>query len=144
MAEDYDVGFGKPPKETQFVKGRSGNPRGRPKGSKNLATTFHEITRELIRVSENGKSRTVSKLDAIMIQLVNRALSGDLKAAKEILQWNQLFESMADRESIGNPDAARNAAVMNSFIKRIRSTHSAPQPVAKETLEVPSNDNGNA
>src|SRR3954452_22678400 len=34
----YEVGYGKPPRHTRFEKGRSGNPRGRPKSSKNLAT----------------------------------------------------------------------------------------------------------
>ena len=35
---DYAVGYGKPPKHTRFKKGRSGNPRGRPRGAKNLST----------------------------------------------------------------------------------------------------------
>jgi hypothetical protein len=34
----YEVGYAKPPRENRFRKGRSGNPRGRPRGSKNLAT----------------------------------------------------------------------------------------------------------
>ena len=135
MAEDYEVGYGKPPKETQFEKGRSGNPKGRPKGSKNLATTFHEITQELIHMSENGKSRTVTKLEAIMLQLVNKAVSGDLKAAKEILQWNQIFENLVDREAMENPDAAKNEVVMKAFIQRARQ--STAQTAADTTTEEP-------
>ena len=140
MADGYDIGFGKPPKETRFVKGRSGNPRDRPKGSKNLATTFHEITRQLIRVSENGKSRTVSKLDAIMIQLVNKALTGDLKAAKEFLQWSQLFEGMADRDATVSPDASKNQAVMDLLIKTARAARSSAQPVAATSEGTPNAD----
>jgi Family of unknown function (DUF5681) len=141
MADDYEVGYGKPPKETRFEKGQSGNPKGRPKGSQNIATTFHQITRELIQVSENGKSRAVTKLDAIMLQLVNKAVSGDLKAGKEILQWNQIFENLADRESMENPDTAKNEVVMKAFIRRIRARQSSAQPDV-DTTEGP-NDNNN-
>jgi Family of unknown function (DUF5681) len=32
--EDHQMGYGKPPRHSQFVKGQSGNPRGRPPGAK--------------------------------------------------------------------------------------------------------------
>ncbi len=46
----YEVGFGKPPKATQFRKGESGNPRGRPKGRRNLATELHAALNETVTV----------------------------------------------------------------------------------------------
>ena len=55
---------GNPPKHTQFRKGTSGNPRGRPKGSKNLATYLMEAARDQVSATVGGRTRTISKLQA--------------------------------------------------------------------------------
>ena len=51
---DYEVGYSKPPRHTRFVKGQSGNPRGRPPGAKNFATLLSEALNETVIVTENG------------------------------------------------------------------------------------------
>jgi hypothetical protein len=43
---DYQVGYGKPPKDTRFKKGQSGNPRGRAPGAKNLKTLLIDTLNE--------------------------------------------------------------------------------------------------
>ena len=63
---DYEVGYGKPPRHTRFAKGRSGNPRGRAPGTKNLKTFLIDALNELVVVTENGGRRTISKGQAII------------------------------------------------------------------------------
>ena len=82
---DYEVGYGKPPRETRFVKGRSGNPRGRPPGAKNFTTLLNEALNEGVLVTENGGRRKISKREAIVTQLVNRSAAADFRAIKILL-----------------------------------------------------------
>jgi Family of unknown function (DUF5681) len=81
----YKVGYSKPPKATQFRKGRSGNPRGRPKGSLNLATDLTAELGEHITVREDGRPRKVSKQRALIKSLMAKALQGDVRATAALL-----------------------------------------------------------
>jgi len=77
---DYEVGYGRPPKATQFKKGQSGNPKGRPKGRVNLITAVQAELEERIVITENGQTRSITKGEAVAKQLVRKAVSGDVKA----------------------------------------------------------------
>jgi len=81
---DYEVGFGKPPAGTRFKKGQSGNPKGRPKGTLNMATVLARTLREKVVVNESGRRKTITKLEAAVKQLVNKAASGDLGALRHL------------------------------------------------------------
>ena len=77
---NYEIGYGKPPRKTQFQKGKSGNPRGRPRGSRNSSTLMKKALSDKVAVRENGRTRTISKLQAIITQTVNKAATGDHRA----------------------------------------------------------------
>jgi hypothetical protein len=76
---DYEVGYGRPPKSTRFKKGRSGNPKGRPKGTKNIATYVEIALQQRVSVREGGKVKRRSKADVIARNAVVKAMKGDLK-----------------------------------------------------------------
>jgi hypothetical protein len=69
----YAVGFGKPPRHTQFQKGRSGNPKGRPKGSVNFATGLRRALLATVMVKDNGITRRMTKFDVACRQQSNKA-----------------------------------------------------------------------
>ena len=79
---DYAVGYGRPPKETQFQPGKSGNPNGRRRGSRSVGAVLNDVFRQMIQVTENGKTRRVAALEAMACRLRNDALRGDAKAIK--------------------------------------------------------------
>jgi uncharacterized coiled-coil protein SlyX len=130
-----DVGYAKPPKSGRFTKGRSGNPKGRPRGSRNLASILDEVIREKVRVTEHGKIRTISKLEAIMRQLTAKALTGDLKAIKDVVALKQVFEAVPDQTLQERPDAEKNQAIMRRLVERIRATQSDDSDSVESVVE---------
>jgi hypothetical protein len=117
--DDYEVGYGKPPKEMQFVRGKSGNPKGRPKGSRNLATSFMEIGREQITVTEGGRTRTMTKAEAVVHQLTNKAASGDPRARREYFQVHKMLQPPESTEEVAPDLSDRDKAVMKNFFGRL-------------------------
>jgi hypothetical protein len=88
------VGYRRPPVNRQFKPGQSGNPKGRPKGSKNFVTTFAEVLSRPIKVRDrnNGKARTVSKLEVMIEAITNKAMAGDPKAFATVIQFADKFQ----------------------------------------------------
>jgi hypothetical protein len=85
MPKDYDIGYGKPPEENRFKQGKSGNPQGRPKGSKNTYKLLNDILNQKIVVSEGDEKIKISKKVAMLTQLVNKGVKGDIKAISALL-----------------------------------------------------------
>ena len=79
--QDYAIGYGKPPAETQFQKGQSGNPSGRPRGTKSLRALLGEALSRPSRLS-NPDGSWMTQAEAIFMMLVAQASGPDLKAKK--------------------------------------------------------------
>ncbi len=92
---NYAVGYGKPPQRTRFQKGQSGNPKGRPGGSRNATTILSEALRERVVVTENGRRKSATKLEVIFKQLVNKAAQGDHRATQLLLNQMPSLEARA-------------------------------------------------
>lgn len=97
---EYEVGYRRPPKENQFKKGESGNPNGRPKGSRGLAKVVMEELKAKITVNENGRSKKLKKVEAIAKQMVNKAMTGDPKAISLVIGVSNRHEDKLEAKAV--------------------------------------------
>ena len=95
-SKTYDVGYRKPPVQSRFRKGQSGNPTGRTPGSKNLAMLLADALDQRVVVKEGAKRRAITKREAIVTQLVNKSAGADLRAIRMLLDLVRSFEGRID------------------------------------------------
>ncbi len=124
MSGEHRVGFKNPPRHTRFQKGRSGNPRGRPKGTRNLRSDLQDELEERISVSQGGTKRVVSKQRAMIKSLLARALQGDSRAAGRILDLVVRIlpqdEPEPPHQELGRDDAAILRTYEERLVRRIK------------------------
>lgn len=118
--DDDTVGYGRPPKNHRFKPGQSGNPKGRPKGNKNLLTVVADELGRIVTITENGHQVKISMGALGVRQTVNKWVKGDIRAGAQLLpQWNAIDQKDAASD-IGQPtlgDADR--AVLNTLMSRM-------------------------
>jgi len=88
-SDSYEVGYGKPPRSTQFKKGVSGNPKGRPKKALDFDNELLRQSRASITLNDNGLRKRISKHEAVIMQLLNKAMGGNISAARTYLDRHQ-------------------------------------------------------
>jgi hypothetical protein len=90
------VGYGRPPKSTQFKPGSSGNPKGRPKGSRPVGSLLQDIIQQKIAVTENGRTRRLPALEIMLRRLANGAMRGEQHALKLLLSLIEHYGASAE------------------------------------------------
>jgi hypothetical protein len=117
-APPYVVGYGRPPKATQFAKGESGNPRGRPKGTRTVGAMLQEILRQKIAVTENGRTRRLPALEVILRRLTNDAMRSEPRALKLLLALNDRYGESAQSDLHLDEILAEDKAILASFLNQ--------------------------
>lgn len=83
--ENGQVGYGRPPAATRFAKGRSGNPRGRPK-NRHRGIPHDAVLGQMVTVREEGRERRITAAEAFLLQLTRKGLAGDNAATRASLE----------------------------------------------------------
>jgi Family of unknown function (DUF5681) len=129
MPGDYEVGYKKPPRHTRFRQGRSGNPNGRPRQARNLLTDVREELQQRITVREGGTERRISRQQAVVMRLFDKALKGELGAMTKLFDLVQRLEAAAgERCEPDLPLSAEEREVLTDLKTRLlrRPSDSVP------------------
>lgn len=115
---DGDVGYGRPPRKHQFQPGQSGNPKGRPKGSKNESTILREILNRKLQISRDGRPRKITVLEGVHLRIAEDALKGNVKSAAFLLnRYAAMVSGDIKPSELGDDDQK----VLDAFARRFTS-----------------------
>jgi hypothetical protein len=127
--KEYEVGYGKPPKASRYEPGQSGNPKGRPRGTKNLKTDLSDELNERIRITEAGQSRTISKQRALLKSLTTRALQGDSRAADTLLRLCERLLQQSDTGSETAPLTVDDRTILDRYVARKQAASATSETI---------------
>lgn len=119
MSDEYQVGYRRPPLASRFKKGKSGNPKGRPKASKNTRTLFGEEFDRVVTVREGGVERRITMRQAVIRQQMNKGAQGDPRAARLLLEMDAQFEVKEETAATDVIDS-KDKAILDGFRQRMR------------------------
>lgn len=120
-----EVGYCKPPQAHQFKPGRSGNPKGRPKGAKNESTILREIFgRKIDSRSGGGRVRKITILEGILLRITDDSLKGNTKSAAFLLnRYAAMVSGELQRTDLSEDDRE----ILEAFSQKIVAHHLAAE-----------------
>lgn len=117
---DYKVGYRKPPVHSRFRKGRSGNPKGRSKGSKNFATELQEVLRSPISMQlSDGRIRKVTKRRAAAERVVRDALTGNPVLLRFLIENDRLQGDAEAANPAANELGPEEKAMLDRYVEQL-------------------------
>lgn len=126
---DYEIGYGKPPEQSRWKKGQSGNPRGRPKASRGLKADLHAELVSRMEIQMNGKRISGTKQQLMLKTLTARAAAGDVRAIKALIDLVMQVFGPEDRGGDAKRLSAQDQQILNELLGRRSETVPSDAPV---------------
>ena len=117
----YQVGYCRPPTASQFEPGQSGNPKGRPKGSRNASSMARDALERSINVKEKGTWRKMTVRKAAYHRLAERAVAGDVKALDYLLLLESSERPLVSDQAKTQSLSAKDLELLQGFFDRRRA-----------------------
>jgi Family of unknown function (DUF5681) len=133
---EYVVGYRRPPKHARFQPGRSGNPRKRPRGARSLADMIRKIVGQLVTVTENGRTRRIPRLEAVLLRIVGEAMRGEARSLRLLLQLTERYGDSAQTNADREEQAAEDLEILRRYLPDLGAVDSqAADPGNDEEAE---------
>ena len=121
---DYEVGYRRPPWETRFRPGQSGNPTGVRKVGKSIGARLRELMNSKVTVTEQGRSRRISRLDVMLRQLANDAMRGDQRAFRLLMDFLHRYGAEAEGAVRSEEITSEDLEILSDYLRRTGSSNS--------------------
>jgi hypothetical protein len=130
--QDDDAGYRRPPKSTQFKKGQSGNPKGRPKGTASFKSDLDAELREKLVLTENGREKRITKQRAFIKTLMAAAIKKDIRAVNALLACMRLFGGGNEEQPTNSENAdPADLEFLESYLLRQRQQRTRTEKAAE-------------
>lgn len=118
---DYEVGHGRPPKNHRFKTGKSGNPKGRPKGSRNLKTDLEVALKARMTVTKDGRSVSMTTQQVIIARLIEKSLKGDIRSFSKLFDLIGIHLKDEETGVKDRPVSQSDAEILKAFKQSLQS-----------------------
>jgi len=130
--DDYEVGYGKPPKHSRWKPGESGNPRGKEKGHKGLKTDLEaELNATATVTGKDGWSKKGRQQRLVMATLCRRAANGDLKAQALLIPMILNIFGVEDRRAGPKTLSVQDQTLLDELLASRGEEEDEDDPVAE-------------
>src|SRR6476620_7489917 len=117
-SDSESIGYRRPPKNRQFQAGQSGNPYGRPKGTRNFKSDLREELSEITSFREGGRDISISKQRALIKRVVASAIDGDARSIATLMSFcARAFGDDGDDQQ----QAPEDREIVQAFKRRSKS-----------------------
>jgi hypothetical protein len=110
MSVEYEVGYKKPPKHSQFKKGQSGNSKGPPKGSKSAKAIFEKALWKAVQIKMGDTTAKMPKIEAMLTSMIHQAMKGDKKAFDLVMKYADKLKLLMSSAQQGGDNKASGFA----------------------------------